>query len=59
MADKTTYEAAHILGVAVATFRKHAAASGIKAASVQQTGKRGRPADLWTDAQIKKIAEGR
>lgn len=52
----TTKQAAKMAKVSVATFRKKAAALKLKPSDVAQTGKRGRPQFVWSNAAISKIA---
>lgn len=49
----TSKEAAELLGVTVATFRKKAAAAGLVAADVVKSGGRGRPAFAWLASAVK------
>jgi predicted ArsR family transcriptional regulator len=51
----TTAEAAQRLGVAVGTFRRKAKSADVRASLQRATGKRGRPAFLWTLNQIKQL----
>ena len=51
----TTAEAAGILGVTVATFRKRARIAGVKAVGSLETTKRGRPAQLWAASSVTKL----
>lgn len=51
----TTVEAAKAAGIAVGTFRNKAKAAGLEAVGSVETGKRGRPALLWSASQVIKL----
>ena len=58
MTDKqrfTTVEAAKKLSITTQWFRLCAKALKLEAQEVVQTGKRGRPADLWSFDQVRKV----
>ncbi len=60
MTDKlklTTVEAAKRLSVSPLWFRLCAKAAKVEALEVVVTGKRGRPADLWTFDQVRKVEQ--
>lgn len=51
----STEQAAKVLGVTVATFRKKAHAANLTIHGTVETGKRGRPAFLFSKAQVLKL----
>lgn len=60
MTDKlkfTTVEAAKKLGVSTLWFRLCAKAANVKAQEVVRSGKRGRPADLWSFDQVRSVGQ--